>query len=607
MVLMLMGQLMVPVSAQEDSVSGLLEETATGIVDEVLFDNLSRLAGPSCSLYGLGVDLVNFFYDGQWSFIDPLLEVMVLFKNESWRELSWAMNDQREAYLEQLTSLEKRRCVLAFGLPEARAGGSAQEQLQRRELQQVQRQVTELRAKLDYFGIQQRNITLDKPVFSNTVTFQEDTFTFEPLKTDKIFYFLWKDAFDANWDQFFRESKQWLQTTLVDLQVVVDNLPDTCAGVVHIAHELKSYFLYAFQVEDGVYTDSEGNTYSSFQEFVQKNAPAITSEFSKKYCSAPARKLPLPEATSAEEQYEELLESLASKIDRIELVQSQVLAAISLLEQKRDDQALSPVEQDRLTGFYKTSGELQGMMEYFALVLQKVGTPSSQSLTRLSQKLSQFVEALLGVTRNGEGGVQSRIAISQRLQRSRELQLQKICGRIEQMYQQSGRSTADLPLIGTVNGKVYCRAQPDCADVDLTNIGTSAGREKLAECSGFLFNSSELGPSQQVQNEARIIGDDIGFILEQRSYNDLITLRDLHFVSLREKYTAAYNVQTSSTTEVGNILRDVSSNLYSKEKLNQNNASTKHHYGLMLQVYKTFWKFMDQQEGICLAPENPEE
>jgi len=605
---------------REDSLGQLGTDVAEGLLDEVVFDNLERLAGPACSLYGLGNDLVNFLYDGQWPLYAPLLEISVLFRNQPWRELIWGLNDRREALLEEQTLLKKRRCVVAFGLPQAWYEGDAQTKARGQEMQRLDRQIIEVQQKIDYFALQQKIVLLDDPKFNDTLRFDPGSRTFPALDTDKIFYWIYS-APSMNWEQFLRDGKQFVLRTYEDLAVVVENFPDLCSAVINIPHEIGLYFIYAFASENGVYVDDSGKSYKNFQEFVQQNSAEITREYINTYCAASqTRTVPQPSATSAEQQYEQLRASLENLLTTVGRSLSGIQAEITLLERKQQEQGvLQGDEAQKLQELIQENGRRQAMIEYYTLVLSKVGSPGSQSLQNLSESLSQFAEAILGVTRDEEGKLKSRLSFSERFEKSKARQLQKICGQIEEMYRKAGRSTADLPVIGSADGKVYCRAALDCADVDLTNFaGGSEGRRKLWECSGFMFNSSELGYTQQEQQQYTEVGDDIGSLLEQRSYNDLLALRDFHFVSLRERYATTYGTMDSSTAQLERLLQDVKTDLCGNPNssnqgeicgegvYDRDRPSPKNHMSVMRRVYQDFWRFMDQQEGSCPAPERPE-
>ena len=233
------------------------------------------------------------------------------------------------------------------------------------------------------------------------------------------------------------------------------------------------------------------------------------------------------------------------------------------------------------------------------------------SLTQLSQRLSSLVEAVLGVMRDEDGKASSRLSFSERFQQSKERQLQQICARIEKMYRQSGRDTGDLPIIGTANGYTYCRAKPECEGVNLSNFfGGSEGRKKLAECSGFLFNSSELGPGQITRDVLQRVGEDIGYLLQQGSYNDLLKARNLHFSSLRNRYQELYQAQSATTVALEDLLSDVSKDLYDPSLapvFNPESSQPRSQYSLLGRIYRDFWQFLEQQEGSCSAPERVEE
>ncbi|MGE3279191.1 MAG: hypothetical protein AB7J40_05435 [Candidatus Altimarinota bacterium] len=608
-----------PGATGDDSLGELGQDVAESLVDEVVFDNLNRLAGPACNLYGLGVDLVNFVYDGQWPLYASLLEISVLFRNESWRELIWALNDQRDAFLDQLVRLKKRRCVVAFGLPQAWSQGDVQTRQRGQEMQRLDRQIIELEAKIDYFKLQQRNIFLDGPTFEDTLQFDPNSYRFPALATDKIFYWLFTPP-ALNWEQIKRDSYQYGLRTYEDVAVVAENLPDTCFAAANLGHELGLYFLYAYENKQGVYTDADGKTYRSFREFVQQNAAAITQEYADFCRVAQKGTIPTAPETSVEQQYAQLRASLENFLQQVSRSLSGIRSQISVLETRRDAVGeLDNDEAEQLLELQKENGKRQAMIEYYSLVLSKVGSPASQSLTNLSRELSELTEAILGVMRDNDGKLVSRLSFAERFEASKARQLQQICGRIEAMYRKAGRSTADLPIIGSADGKVYCRASPDCADVDLTNFtGGSEGARKLWECSGFLFNSSELGPSQQTQRQFEQVGEDVGYLLQQRSLNELLTLRDLHFVSLRERYAATYGTMDASTAQLDRILQDVKTDLCGNPtSANQGElcgegifdpqrTSPKTHLSVMKKVYQDFWKFMDQQEGSCPAPQDPE-
>lgn len=599
---------------RDDSLGELATDVGSDIVDEVLFQNLSALAGPSCSLYALGNDLVNFFYDGQWSVLDSVLEISVLFRNGSWRELIWAINDQREAYVNELTKLKKQQCVLTFARPETNfeQGDAGSERLLA-QIDAIDERVAELEAKVQYFGEQRRNMLFDRPRFVDPELFQGTYQPLPALETDKIFYVLLLDSIDVDWEQFVRDSKQFWMSTREDLRVVVESLSDSCFAVVNLGHELELYFTYVFHLEEGRYVDEEGNSYASFKEFIENNRSVIVQAYTD-FCEKDIEKnvVPTADATSAEVQFEEFQRVLKSLQKTAQARTSEVQDPLRVLQQRRlSGEEFSEPEQQQFMDLQQQRGRYLAMVEYYQLVQAKVGSSASKSLTELSNRLTRLVEAVLGVMRDRDGKTSSRISFSERFQKSKERQLQQICGRIEQMYRESGRDTGDLPVIGTANGYTYCRAKPECEGVNLSNFfGGSEGRRKLAECSGFLFNEGELGPSQLTQDVIQQVGDDIGYLLEQRSYNDLLKARNLHFESLRNRYGELYKTQGATTVVLENMLTDVSNDLDDVSLppvFNPQGADPRTQNSVIRKAYRDFWDFLDQQEGSCPAPETPEE
>src|SRR5690606_28768346 len=213
--------------------------------------------------------------------------------------------------------MRKRLCVLNFSLPQARLDGEEGVQQRQRQVQSLDRQIVELEAKIDYVGVQRKNVLFDRPKFADSVQFDGQSYTFPPLPTDKIFYSLFA-AGAMSWEQFARDSKQFVLTTYQDLAVVLQNIPETCFASVNVAHELWLYFAYAFSLDDGVYRDEQGNTYENFRDFVQNNAAAISEQYIDTFCEeASPRQLPELSATSAEVQYERLLQSLGNLQDTV--------------------------------------------------------------------------------------------------------------------------------------------------------------------------------------------------------------------------------------------------------------------------------------------------
>ncbi len=614
LILLLIAQISAPLSyAQEEEktaneeIAEFANESGRDLADEILFENIASLAGSSCSLYALGTDLVNIAYDGQWSFTDSMLELSVLFRNESWREIIWAVTDEREAFIKELVKLKKQRCLLGFAMPEAQFDDQEEKRLE--QIATVEKQITELEAKIEYFAIQRRNMLFDKPHFGGLQLEVGESFVLPKLEVEKIFYGLGGfTSLDVNFQQLLLSSRRVLMDTREDLAVVVTNIPEDCFAVVTVGHELDLYFASKFEYKAGVFVDDQGNSYASFSAFIDDNASEIVQQYIANSCSfSRDRALVDAELTGAKEQFllfqnglNQILDTVSQRIQNIE-------REISTLErQKRDG---GEVSDDELQKLYQFRGRLLGIQEYHFLVLKKVGSPESQSLDALAQSLEDFSSAVLGVIKDDEEKKKSRISFAERFEAANERSLKGICTRIEAMYREAGRSTSDLPVIGYANGKEYCRAAPACADVGLDNLlGGSEGRKKLAECSGFLFDQSELGPNQLTQDVIASDSEDIGILLEQRALNDLLKQRNLHYASLRGRYKSLYGAQSDTTVVLEKMIKDTALDLFNPrlaKVYNPKGNEAKTHYGLMQKIYQDFKSFIDEQEGSCDAPETP--
>lgn len=595
----------------DEQVDKLAEDTARDLADELVFENISSLASSACSLYGLGVDLVNVAYDGQWSFVDSLLEITVLFRNDPWRELIWAIKDQKEVFVEDLVGLKKQRCMLGFASPEAAAKDV--EQKRQQQVSAIERQIVELEEKVDYYSIQSRNMLFDRPRFGDFQQINSESFVLPSLQVDKIFYMLGGLVdIEVNWEEFLSASKSAIMNVREDLSVLLENIPDDCFAVVTVGHELDLYFSSQFQYQDGAYVNDRGQRYDSFQAFVDANGAAIVEEYIEEYCDASRdRALAEAEKTGAEEQIQTFLDGLNAILDILGQRLSDVEKEVSEFEKKVSSAEADQLDQEILQELYRTRGRLLAMIEYHTLVLNSVGSSGSQSLEKIADSLANFAEAVLGVVSDDEGKKSSRLSFAERFDNANERSLQKICGRIEAMYNEAGRDTSDLPFVGFAKGKRYCRATTNCDDVELSNLTSgSEGLKKLAKCSGFLFDSSGAGTSQLTQDVLEATSEDLGILLGQRALNDLLKQRNLHFESLRNRYNALYSTQTDTTVILEQFLEDTALDLYNPElpeiyKPDSNQAKT--HYGLMRRVYQDFWKFLDEQEGTCDAPEKPEQ
>lgn len=597
-------------TAGDRAVNTLANESAKDVANNVLFNNIASLAGASCSLYGLGVDLVNVAYDGQWSFVDSMLELSVLFRNQSWREIIWSVEDEREAFVQKLVALKKQRCLLGFAAPEASFDN--QEAQRQQQIQSVENQIVELEEKIDYYSLQRRNMLFDKPSFPDMTSFDPSQATLPPsLPVDKIFYALGGfTSLEVNWDQFLQKSKSLLLDVREDASVVFTTVPEDCSALVRIGQEMDFYFATKFRFQNGVYRDAEGNQYASFKAFVETNGPQLVQQYIQQYCSAVADRVAADnEQTGAEEQFALLQGNLNLIIqmanDALAGYESQLAVLQRLQAEDEEDMDLDQLQQLKVW-----RGRLIAIRDYHSLVLRKVGASTSKSLDALAESLESFTSAVLGVIKDDKDQKQSRISFAERFANANERNLQQICSRIEAMYREAGRSTADLPVIGYAKGREYCRARPQCADVGLDNLfGSTEGRKKLAECSGFLFDQSELGPSQLTKDVIAADSEDIGVLLEQRALNDLLKQRNLHFASLRNRYKSLYGAQSDTTVLLEQMISDTTLDLFNPnvaQIYDPNRNSEKTHSSLLQKIYQDFYAFMDEQEGSCPAPEKPE-
>jgi|CXWL01.1.fsa_nt_gi hypothetical protein len=594
-----------------DTVSKVVTDKANEIADRTIFNNFAALAGPSCGMYALGIDLVNFFYDGEWNFRDSLLEISVLFKNEAWRELSWAINDQREIYTKELTKLKKQQCVLGFARPEQSVRDQNAVKATDDQIARIDRRISQIEAKRNYFGLQRRNILTDRPKFEDPLQYSNTRYTIPPLETDKIFYEIFNsENFKVTGEEIVRDTKQFWRTAGEDMSVFADAFPDICFGIANMGHELGLYFALTFRFDGSNYRDDQGREYKNYRDFVTKNRDPIIKSYSDTYCKkAEPQKFSTKKPDSpAELQFKEFQKGLTLIRKKITVALRELEKQLKVLDEKRAKAPLTPDEQRQLSELERQTGTYQGMIDYYGLVLSKVGS-GSKSLQALAERLNSFVEAIVGIERDRDGKVSSRLALSERFEKRKEKQLKDICSRIEAMYRASGRDTGQLPIIGEANGYVYCRAKTECEDVGLGNIfGGSAGLKKLAQCSGFLFDEHSLGPNQTTKDIIKNVGEDIGYLLEQSSYNDLLKVQKLHYSSLRSQYQSLYKTQSGVNGTLENMLADVSKNLYNQAKPDvfSPKGEGKTQYSVLRKIYEEFWIFMSEQQGSCPAPKDPE-
>jgi len=585
-----------PVLAQGSLPSGdqLWQDLAIDVADEVVFDNLSSLAGSACDLFALGVDVTSLLSTDQWSYVDSLLEVTVLFRNQSWRELIWALNDEYDRMGDQLTQLKKQQCVARFVNQDNFDIDQNVREGVNQQLELLEGRIIELQWKMKYFSLVRREMLWNKPIFIDERVQGKITL----LPTDKVFYWL-SDAIDMNWEQLSRDTVNWLKNSWVDLRVFADQFPDTCHGLVSAVHELILTFTYP----------ASGDRYDTFKEFLLNNPAVISEEYVESFCeSSLARDDVTRSRTSAEEQYRKLMLNAGMAIERgAARLLADASPLLALINKKRDTGTLSEDEEKQLIAFLETRGMVTGMIEYHSLIMQKVQAPTSTSLTKLTESLQNFVEAVLGVIKDDQGKNASRISFSERFENRKEKQFQDICSRIAEMYSQSGRNLADLPTIGAAKGKTFCQARLDCEGVNLTNLfGASEGRKKLLECSGFTFTVNQLRPSQLTEDVIQETNEDIADILQTRALNDLLQARNLHFSSLRERFRQQYRTSDGSTRILEGILDGASRQLYQGDtKYDPEGTIPKTQYSVLKKVYTDFYSFIDQQSGYCAAPKNP--
>lgn len=610
----------------QEQVGQELGKKAEEIEEDVIFDNISALAGPACGLYGLGLNLINFAYDGQWSFIFSLLDITVLFRNNNWRELLWAMEDQRKAWLEESIDLEKKKCAVelsglatsvyegakeavgdAAGVeeddPEERAAAEKEGKITAKQVFKLEKDIAELEGKIEYFGQQRWSMYDLRPNFIDPNVYDVSDPNFEALlnsrkefflQTDKLFYWLMDidDVVpDVFWPQLRTQGEDFATRTVVDWAIIIDQIPEGCFVKVDAYNQI-----------DNFYTNSD---YTSLSDYLKANSGALANYITK-LCEGDVE--PTQEL-DAELQLKVFMEAINVYLERAEAYLTKQEEALLPLEQKKlSGEELSEEEEEELEALLHRRGTAVGMVEYYSLIIRKVGATTTQNLTKMFEALTNFVEAVLGVTSDDEGNLDSRISIADRFEKRRKKKLQDICSRIEGIYAEAGRSLDDLPVLGVADGEVYCRAKPNCADVDLTNIvGGSKGFKKLGECMGFGSNG-EKGPSQITPEVLDADSDDVGTVLAQRSRNDLLKSRNLHFTAQRATYKGLYEAKRDFATDLEQLLADVEAILYNPEEKERNPDKSgakevKSHHGLLLKIYRDFWDFAEQQEGTCEAPQ----
>ncbi|MDP3975794.1 MAG: hypothetical protein Q8P95_02660 [bacterium] len=587
--------------------SGVVESFGEGFGtqfgDQLLEGVVRPVVPAACGLYSLGIDLLNLGGEG-WSMLKSLLDMTVLFRNESWRNLLWGIEDKREQLMTQRTALEQQWCLKKLDISK----GDQQQQAQTQEQAlQLERRVNEVKTKMDFLEEQKFRMMGNKPVFKKKPEADFDDegafydFLGQKLDTDKIFYWLVdpSDFFSINWEQVSKEGGTFLRRSATDFRVLLDALPDTCAAVIDVGVDLTQYFAYALEKEE-----------MTLKEFLDQHGQRLAEMYGEHCQPQGGEVLEVPKPTSVEEQYRLFLETLNENIKAYGKALTKMEEVIADLDVQRLKGGLSSEDQIRLQEAIRGRNRILAAIDYESLALSKVGGPGSANLSKLGEKLSGLLEAVIGVKKDQDGKLQQRLSMAKRLEAGRERSYQSICQRIVTMYKKAGRSTSDLPVIGSANGVTYCRSEPKCEGVNLTNLsGLGGGVKELIKCSGFGFEGNELSLPGSEQDIVASGSEDLGTLLQEQSYNELLKAQNLHFKGLRARYKTMFTAQTDLVaTELVNILKDVSDNLVEIPPAGGSKKSVITHQSRLEQIYGSLWDFQNAQKPTeaCLAPRNPE-
>lgn len=611
----------------------LLKDVTEKTANSVIFDNLTGLVGPTCSLYGLGYEILNSVYDDE-TFggggvgqiipmpIQSIAEISVLFRSEPWRNLIWALDDRRTSLLEQRAQLQKQKCYFNAAVGGYQVKGlEYQKNVMQDRLQGTDMQLAEVQAKLDFFKDERIGLvwSFDRPPeFLDPSSLQKNPKTLTPLEfvpVDKIFYVLPSlTAFKNIGGQGIYEAKKIWAQMKPELSATLDFLPDACFAGADVVNQLYLQFSYAMGQEGG---------YKDFQDFIEKNKTDIKKVYIEKVCKTAqkqvSKKGERPEdvkLTEAEAQYKAFLQALEQtiKIYGADLVRIEHELTI-LNQKKRASVSLAPADakavNEDIPKLAKQRAEALARIDFYTLVISSVGSPSSNSLSALSQKLTELVETILNVKKDENGKVSSRLNLSDRFQKSKERSLQQICSRIEDMYRKSGRDLGLLPVIGVANGRTYCRVDATCESVDNPTIpGISEGGKRLADCTILKFQNGQLGPSSVDTQSTIQAGQDIAFMLSQQSYQDLEQQKNLYFRSLSARYLTMAQNQHDLSGVIGQILDGATKtlNFKGKEKNydSKNETTQRNQYTLEGKIYQDFYSFVEAQKGpYCPAGKEP--
>ncbi len=613
-------------------------EAGDNLANEVVFDNIAAVAGPSCSLYALGLDFKSFFWDGAWSLLEPILSITVLFRNEAWRNLIWALEDEREVLMSQISALEKKKCLLLFALgkPELRqfflendAPDVTAEFRIRKQMARLDFELDILHQRRDYFGLQRRKLLLDvDPVFFEVAVSQEGVFTSRRLPTDKMFYFVGGMTFlEVNYDEFLTESENFVADTWVDLQTLAEGFSDTCYTAVNLLDELFLNFVYLNSA--GTATVSGDNSVNidvqSFKEFVETNRSAVRTQYLEACEKQDPNVYPPPGSTGADAQFERFKKVQIANLKQFNLFLKKNDEVIVSFLKTSDERELTQAEQSVLLALRNMRSVVVSMRDYTILLQKQIGALSPVTdLEKLRKRLSSMSEAILGLQRNKDGSVSSRLNLSKRFEKSEEKTYQKLCARMAALYSKAGRNPAYLPIIGHANGKTYCRPTP------APGLGLGEGIVEGFSLVGRVVSSSALAVASAAVRfysafeegfefgDISISGfrfgfsDDLGGLLEQRAFNDLIVSRTLHFRSLRSRYKSRFQSSAFVTSSLERVIDDASTDLYDPDlepqvyepdKKKKGYHST--HYGLMRKIYQDMWLFQSRVGESCPAPKDP--
>ncbi len=625
----------------------LLKNVTEGTANSVIFDNLTKLVGPTCSLYGLSFEILNSVYDDE-TFggsgigqiipmpIQGIAEISVLFHSEPWRNLIWALDDRRTALLEQRAQLQKQKCYFNAAVGGYQVKGlDYEKKVMDERLQATNQQLTELQAKLDFFKIERQKLLLSSvtPKFYevfldwNKVKIDDRTNAFadfsrasqNAIPLDKIFYWLPSfNTFENNLQQFAKETERFVNNVDPAVRAALDTIPDACFASMDILNQLRLHFDYV-KGKTNELRNIEKPEYKDFQDFVEKNKTDIKKVYIEGVCKAAQKRAAAKgvKSTDAETQYADFLAALQKTIAVLGNNLVRIEHELAVLRQKKRANVSLYADQakavnERIPVLQKERGETLARIDYYTMVITALGSPGETSLSKLSKSLSNLVETILNVKKDENGKVISRLNLSDRFQKAKERSLQQICSRIEDMYRKSGRDLGLLPIIGVANGKTYCRVDATCESVDNPTIpGISEGGKRLADCTTLKFQNGQLGPSAVDSRSMIQAGQDIAFMLSQQSYQDLEQQKNLYFQSLRARYLTMAQNQHDLTGVIGQILDGATKSLNFKGKEEnfdpKNETTQRNQYTLEGKIYTDFYSFVESQERLsCSASKEPD-